>query len=420
MPFAGHPSVGTAWLLRSLGRVLPGTVVQACGAGELPLSVPAEGPVELEGGPPHVDGAMDPGVVLAAVGLVPADLADPRVLHVGTGLGYAVAAVDPDALARCAPDLRLLRTLHHPGQDIAPGVYLTSWDDGPDSARARMFAGDLATAEDPATGSAALAYGVWLAETGRVPAGGPGTPSCRVSRWAAARCSRAGSRWPTAPAAPPASGWPATPSRSPTGPSQSPRRLAQRDRPRARAWGGGGRGGRGPSAAGAASWPLSAPAPRAATPSSYAPGPSTSGPTGSSRVTYDVAAHRAGCASPSGALCRCACSAATAAAKRSSPGSSATTRARHGHQQAALVLAAQRHRDGRHRAQPGQLLLVTVVHQGDGAVDPDVPRGPRLRLGRQHEPEQRRLAGGLLDECRLHGVQPVRPGHATHPARMTG
>lgn len=172
MPFAGHPSVGTAWLLRSLGRVLPGTVVQACGAGELPLSVPAEGPVELEGGPPHVDGAMDPGVVLAAVGLVPADLADPRVLHVGTGLGYAVAAVYPDALARCAPDLRLLRTLHHPGQDIAPGVYLASWDDGPDSARARMFAGDLATAEDPATGSAALAYGVWLAETGRVPAGG--------------------------------------------------------------------------------------------------------------------------------------------------------------------------------------------------------------------------------------------------------
>ena len=43
LPFAGHPSVGTAWLMARLGRVSPGTVVQACGAGDLPLDVPADG-----------------------------------------------------------------------------------------------------------------------------------------------------------------------------------------------------------------------------------------------------------------------------------------------------------------------------------------------------------------------------------------
>ena len=39
LPFAGHPSVGTAWLMARLGRVAAGTVVQACGAGDLPLDV---------------------------------------------------------------------------------------------------------------------------------------------------------------------------------------------------------------------------------------------------------------------------------------------------------------------------------------------------------------------------------------------
>ena len=35
-----------------------------------------------------------------------------------------------------------------------------------------MFAGDIGIAEDPATGSAALALGVWLAASGLVPAEG--------------------------------------------------------------------------------------------------------------------------------------------------------------------------------------------------------------------------------------------------------
>ena len=61
LPFAGHPSVGTAWLMARLGRVSPGTVVQACGAGDLPLDVPADGgPVELTGGEPTWTDPIDP------------------------------------------------------------------------------------------------------------------------------------------------------------------------------------------------------------------------------------------------------------------------------------------------------------------------------------------------------------------------
>ena len=37
LPFAGHPSVGTAWLLARLGRIRTGPVRQECGAGILPV-----------------------------------------------------------------------------------------------------------------------------------------------------------------------------------------------------------------------------------------------------------------------------------------------------------------------------------------------------------------------------------------------
>ena len=108
LPFAGHPSVGTAWLLARLGRVRPGTVVQACGAGELPLQVAADGgPVELTGGVPTVSDPVAAAPLLAAVGLEAGDLAGadqqpPRIC--GTGLPFAILPVRPDALERCSPD----------------------------------------------------------------------------------------------------------------------------------------------------------------------------------------------------------------------------------------------------------------------------------------------------------------------------
>jgi trans-2,3-dihydro-3-hydroxyanthranilate isomerase len=175
LPFAGHPSVGTAWVLADEGRVDPGPVLQACGAGDLPLSVHDDGRVELAGGRPEVLGSVAPGPVLAAVGLGPDDV-DPAfagqdLLVCTTGLDYVVLPVAESALTRCAPDQGRLRALADPTW-TALGVYVVAWHPATSTARARMFAGDLAAVEDPATGSAALAYGVWLARTGLLPDGG--------------------------------------------------------------------------------------------------------------------------------------------------------------------------------------------------------------------------------------------------------
>ena len=175
LPFAGHPSVGSAWLMASSGRVEPrdGAVVQLCGAGPLRVVVDGSG-ATLSGGRPTRGPVLDPQPLLAAVGLGLADLADPSSWAPRTcsaGLGFAMVRVHREALERCEPDLvRLRRDLAHPNP--ATGVYVVSWDDLADGVDARMFAGDVGVAEDAATGSAALALGVYLATSGGLPEGG--------------------------------------------------------------------------------------------------------------------------------------------------------------------------------------------------------------------------------------------------------
>jgi len=165
LPFAGHPSVGAACLLTELGAVATPTLRQACGAGVLPLEVAADGSrATLTGGDPVVGGEVDAAEALRAVGLGEVDLLGPPAILAGTGLPYVVVPVTAAALRRAAPDLsELKRLFRHPQE--ATGVYLVAWelgDEAPTSVRARMFAGDVGVAEDPATGSAALALGAAL------------------------------------------------------------------------------------------------------------------------------------------------------------------------------------------------------------------------------------------------------------------
>ncbi len=168
LPFAGHPSVGAAWVLAARGAVQPGTVVQTCGAGRIELQVGAEfGPVTLTGGTPTSSAPTVAGPLLKAVGLAGRDLigVDPRTC--GTGLDWAYLMVRSDALAGCEPDTRALREVG------GAGVSVFTWDG--EVARCRVFAGGVGVTEDPATGSAALGLGVYLVASGLLPEGGPYT-----------------------------------------------------------------------------------------------------------------------------------------------------------------------------------------------------------------------------------------------------
>ncbi|TKJ34223.1 PhzF family phenazine biosynthesis protein [Blastococcus sp. CCUG 61487] len=172
LPFAGHPSVGAAHTLVRTGRLAAGTLRQECGAGVLDVVVDDDG-ATLAGGTPTLDDAPAAEALALAMRLDPADTTGVPAEVAGCGLPFAYLSVRPDAVDRAVPDPSALR-----GMDVGEGVSVLSWDAATSTARARVFAADLAWGEDPATGSAALGAGVWLVESGLLA--GEGTTSYTV------------------------------------------------------------------------------------------------------------------------------------------------------------------------------------------------------------------------------------------------
>lgn len=167
LAFAGHPSVGTAWVLARDGVIGHGEVVQQCGAGLLALQVDAVG-ARLTGGAPAVRGDLDPAPLLAATGLRAADV-DGRAPAgmAAAGADFAFLAVRDEAVAAARPDLAAIGSL-----DVRQGLVVFSFDPGRGRAHLRMFTPALGVPEDPATGSAAVALGVFLVWRGLLPGDG--------------------------------------------------------------------------------------------------------------------------------------------------------------------------------------------------------------------------------------------------------
>jgi trans-2,3-dihydro-3-hydroxyanthranilate isomerase len=173
LPFAGHPSVGAAVTVVRRGLAPPGgTVVQECGAGLLPIAVD-NARATLTGGTPTVGPELAPGPLLAAVGLAEADFAGPAPRVAGCGLEFPFLPVRPEAVARAAAD---------PVAAGVPQVSVFAWDAGNRVASTRVFVPGLGVTEDPATGSAALGFGVWLVASGLLP--GDGESSYQVRQGA--------------------------------------------------------------------------------------------------------------------------------------------------------------------------------------------------------------------------------------------
>jgi trans-2,3-dihydro-3-hydroxyanthranilate isomerase len=172
LPFAGHPSVGSAWVLASAGLIRTGQVVQECGAGLLPVQVDAQG-ARVNGGKPWVGPDLDGPVLAGAIGLAAGDL-DPALPggSAAAGVPYAFLPVLPDAVARADVNPAELRRALA-GADLRghPGVLVLAFDRAASHAHVRMFAPEVGVVEDPATGSAAVALGVFLAARGALPDG---------------------------------------------------------------------------------------------------------------------------------------------------------------------------------------------------------------------------------------------------------
>lgn len=178
LPFAGHPSVGTAHTLVRLGRLPAGVLRQECGAGVVEVEVDDDG-ARLTGGTVSLRPGPDVAALAAACGLGPDDVTGRPAHLVGCGIDFAQLEVHPEALDRAAPDVPALTALL-PG--VQGGVSLLAWDAATSSGAVRVFADGLDFTDDAATGSAALGTGIWLAAVGLV---GDGVTEYRLAQGAA-------------------------------------------------------------------------------------------------------------------------------------------------------------------------------------------------------------------------------------------
>jgi trans-2,3-dihydro-3-hydroxyanthranilate isomerase len=184
IPFAGHPTLGAAWSLRSRGLLTTPSAVQLCGAGRIEVRFGEEDQdrVELRATPRDLVGPLDDELVqalLADLGLSPADRDGPAYAA-GCGLTFLHVPVTGDAVTRATPSSRPLgeyaEAVARGGTMADPleGLNLVAVTGDPPqlAVHARVFVPGLLVPEDPATGSAAVGLGVALTAAGRLPDGG--------------------------------------------------------------------------------------------------------------------------------------------------------------------------------------------------------------------------------------------------------
>jgi len=161
LPFAGHPTLGTAFVL---GQPMQLEEIRLeTGMGVVPVALEREGPRIVFGRMvqpvPSWEPFAEPEALLAAVGVerseLPIELYDNGARHVYVALG------SEDEVAALRPDFGALSDL--------PAVLGTSCFAGSGARwKTRMFAPGAGVAEDPATGSAAGPLALHLARHGRI------------------------------------------------------------------------------------------------------------------------------------------------------------------------------------------------------------------------------------------------------------
>lgn len=159
LPFAGHPTLGTAYLIKNhLEKLDVNQLTLNLGVGPIPVQFTGEGELWMRQNPPEFGSVRAHKDAAAMIGLTEADL-DPRfpAQLVSTGLEFLIVPVkDLAALQRS----RAIPGSGDTGILAFCGEGYTSEQDF----ASRMFAPGLGVSEDAATGSATGCLAAYLAE----------------------------------------------------------------------------------------------------------------------------------------------------------------------------------------------------------------------------------------------------------------
>ena len=164
LPFAGHPNVGTGYVLAREGRDRDNALRFEEIAGLVEVTVERDGTGEPKGAtiqapqPLTLGAELPPDTIAACTGLKAADMVTAKhpPIEASVGTPVIMAQVAADALARAAPDLGQFRRAQAQFPDVKGIlIYLYARDAAAGRLRARMFAPLAGIVEDPATGGAA-------------------------------------------------------------------------------------------------------------------------------------------------------------------------------------------------------------------------------------------------------------------------
>jgi trans-2,3-dihydro-3-hydroxyanthranilate isomerase len=164
LPFAGHPTLGSAWVI---GEILgKDTVTLQLGVGNVVVELERDGDTITFGRMSQPIPAWGPydhtADVLDALGVTDFDASLPVEWYKNGPLNVYVGFPSEEAVVALAPDMGKLARLP---------INLSCFAKTEDAWITRMFAPALGVAEDPATGSAAGPLAVHLARYGRIEFG---------------------------------------------------------------------------------------------------------------------------------------------------------------------------------------------------------------------------------------------------------
>ena len=173
LPFAGHPTVGTAYVLASIGEIIldqsETTIIFEEGVGPVPVTILSESGkptyTELTAAQLPEFGSTVPDIedLAEMLSLKPEDflMGDYAPQAVSCGLPFLfIPLKSQESLAQAT--LKRDRWESLLANSWADCVYLFTFETQSAAVRSRMFAPSLGIEEDPATGSAAAALGGYL------------------------------------------------------------------------------------------------------------------------------------------------------------------------------------------------------------------------------------------------------------------
>ncbi|ASR42374.1 phenazine biosynthesis protein PhzF family [Xanthomonas citri pv. mangiferaeindicae] len=178
VPFAGHPSVGTAHVVLDAGLAHPrdGVLVQEGIAGCLPLAVVGEGAARTisvrtpRARVVEVASSEDPRLRTALASLPPGAL--PPALMDGGRRWWLAEVADEAALRAATPQWDAIAALAEATGSMGVCAFARSAGDSDYDLAVRAFVGATACFEDAASGAANATLAAWLAARDALP--GPG------------------------------------------------------------------------------------------------------------------------------------------------------------------------------------------------------------------------------------------------------